>query len=137
MQRPLPVITASILLAAKSITLSYVAYGTGSAVHFSTLLQPLGFLSVALWLYLHPKTARWAVGAFFVFATFKQITVFPTFAGSTLDVIRRPFSMAIGAWLTWALLFGSGVRKYVRAGKEPNPDQITADPDERRSPLNL
>lgn len=111
MRRTFAVTSACVLLLGKSMALAYAALGTASTIHLRLLWQPLLFLAAAIWLYFHPKTARWVVGAFLAYATVKEAIVFPTFTGSSLDVIRRPFSMAVGAWLTWALLFGLNTEK--------------------------
>jgi hypothetical protein len=121
MKRPLVLYVAPIMLFAKSATLSYMLFGSAAAYRPRMFLQPLLFLAAAVWLYVQPKWARWLVGAFFVYATFRECTVLPTFQGSTLDLIRRPFSLAMAAWFAWALLFGRDPHGFIAAKKEPSP----------------
>jgi hypothetical protein len=107
------------MLLAKSATLFYLLFGSAVAYRPRMLVQPLLFLAAAVWLYLQPKWARWLVGAFFVYATFRECVVLPAFQGSTLDLIRRPFSLSMTAWFAWALLLGRDVRGFIAAKSGP------------------
>jgi hypothetical protein len=107
------------MLLAKSATLFYMLFGSEAAYRPRMFLQPLAFLAGAIWLYVQLKWARWLVGAFFVYATFRECTPLLTFQGSTMDLIRRPFSWSMAAWFAWALLFGRDTRRFIAAKKEP------------------
>ena len=45
------------------------------------------------------------------------IYVLPTFQGSTIDLVRRPFSLTMAAWFAWALLLGTSTRRFIAAQK--------------------
>ena len=113
------------MLLAKSATLFYMLFGSAAAYHPRMFFQPLIFLAGAAWLYTQPKWARWLVGAFFAYATFRECVVLPTFQGSTMDLIRRPFSLAMAAWFAWALLFGRDIRGFIAAKKKSNQPPAT------------
>jgi hypothetical protein len=119
MKRPLILYVVPIMLLAKSATLFYMLFGSEAAYRPRMFFQPTMFLVGAVWLYVQPKWARWLVGAFFVYATFRECVVLPTFQGSTMDLIRRPFSLAMAAWFAWALLIGSDIRGFIVTKNEP------------------
>ena len=119
MKRPLIHYVVPVMLLAKSATLFYVLVGSAAAYRPRMFLQPLLFLAGAVWLYVQPKWARWLVGAFFAYATFRESSVLLAFQGSTLDLIRRPFSLAMAAWFAWALLFGRDIRGFIAAKQAP------------------
>ncbi|HTZ21746.1 MAG TPA: hypothetical protein VMC06_12765 [Opitutaceae bacterium] len=106
------------MLLAKSATLFYLLFGSETVYRPRMLLQPLLFLSGAVWLYVQPKWARWLVGAFFVYAIFREGPALLTFQGSTMDLIRRPFSLGMAAWFAWELLLGRDTRRFIAARKE-------------------
>ena len=108
------------MLFAKSATLFYMLFGSEVAYRPRMFLQPLAFLGGAVWLYVQPKWARWLVGAFFVYVTFRECPVLLAFQGSTMDLIRRPFSLAMAAWFAWALLVGRDIRRFIAAKNEPD-----------------
>ena len=120
MKRPLVLYVVPVMLFAKSATLFYMLFGSEAAYRPRMFLQPLAFLAAAVWLYLRPKWARWLVGAFFVYATFRECAVLLAFQGSTLDLIRRPFSLAMAAWFAWALLVGRETRGFIAGKKRPD-----------------
>ena len=120
MKRPLVLYVVPVMLFAKSATLFYVLFGSEATYRPRIFLQPLAFLAAAIWLYLRPKWARWLVGAFFVYATFRECPVLLRFQGSTLDLIRRPFSLAMAAWFVWALLIGRDTRGFIAARIRPS-----------------
>lgn len=119
MKRPLALYAAPVLLLGKGLSLLYMAFGSSSGYHPKEFLQAFVYLGVAAWLYFQPKWARWLVGVFFAYAALKEATVLPTLQGSTLDLIRRPVSLAMAAWFAWSLLLGSDTRRFVTK-KEPN-----------------
>ena len=120
MKRPLVLYVVPLMLFAKSATLFYMLFGSAAIYRPRMFLQPLLFLGGAVWLYVQPKWARWLVGAFFVYATFRESSVLLAFQGSTMDLIRRPFSLAMAAWFAWALLFGRDTRGFIAARQKPS-----------------
>jgi len=120
MKRPLILYVVPVMLLAKSTTLFYMLFGSEAAYRPRMFLQPTMFLVGAVWLYVQPKWARWLVGAFFAYATFRESSVLLAFQGSTMDLIRRPFSLSMAAWFAWALLIGSDIRGFIAARNEPN-----------------
>ena len=119
MKRPLVLWAAPIMLLAKSATLFYMLFGSEAAYRPRMFFQPTMFLVGAVWLYVQPKWARWLVGAFFAYATFRESSVLLAFQGSMMDLIRRPFSLSMAAWFAWALLFGSRTRGFIAGKMEP------------------
>ena len=120
MKRPLVLTVAPVMLFAKSATLFYMLFGSAAAYRPRMFLEPLMFLAAAVWLYVQPKWVRWLVGAFFVYATFRESRVLLAFQGSMMDLIRRPFSWSMAAWFAWALMFGRDTRRFIAARKEPS-----------------
>ena len=108
------------MMLAKSATLFYMLFGSEAAYRPRMFVQPLAFLAGAVWLYVQPKWARWLVGVFFVYATFRESSVLLAFQGSTLDLIRRPFSLAMAAWFAWTLLIGRDIRGFIATKNEPD-----------------
>ena len=108
------------MLLAKSATLFYMLFGSEAAYRPRMFFQPTMFLVGAIWLYVQPKWARWLVGAFFAYATFRESSVLLAFQGSMMDLIRRPFSLSMAAWFAWALLFGRHTREFIAIGKGPD-----------------
>jgi len=119
MKRPLILYVVPVMLLAKSATLFYMLFGSEAAYRPRMFFQPTMFLVGAVWLYVQPKWARWLVGAFFAYATFRESSVLLAFQGSTMDLIRRPFSLSMAAWFAWALLFGRDTRRFIAAKNEP------------------
>ena len=119
MKRPLVLYVAPVMMLAKSATLFYMLFGSEAAYRPRMFLQPTMFLVGAVWLYVQPKWARWLVGAFFAYATFRESSVLLAFQGSTMDLIRRPFSLSMAAWFAWALLFGRDIRRFIAAKQAP------------------
>jgi len=120
MKRPLILYVVPVMLLAKSTTLFYMLFGSEAAYRPRMFLQPTMFLVGAVWLYVQPKWARWLVGAFFAYATFRESSVLLAFQGSTMDLIRRPFSLSMAAWFAWALLIGRDIRGFIAAKNEPD-----------------
>jgi hypothetical protein len=120
MKRPLVLYVAPVMMLAKSATLFYMLFGSEAAYRPRMFFQPTMFLVGAVWLYVQPKWARWLVGAFFAYATFRESSVLLAFQGSTMDLFRRPFSLSMAAWFAWALLLGSDTREFIAAKNEPD-----------------
>jgi hypothetical protein len=112
MKRPLALYAASAMLLAKGVMLFVMAFSAAPVFRLSLLTKPGIYATAAVWLYLQPKWARWFVGAFFFYAALRQAVVLPTFSGTTLDLVRRPFSLAMAAWFAYALLVSSAVRTF-------------------------
>src|SRR5581483_4078326 len=121
MKRPLQIYVAITLLLGLGLSRLWMIIGAVSVLHAGQLAQPVLMLSGALWMMIHPRSARWVVGLYFAAGALKEAFVFPTFSGSTMDLIRRPFSMVVAAWLAWTLLFGRGTRAYLTRSESPNP----------------
>ena len=119
MKRPLALYAAPVMLFGKSVALGSVLIGSAADHQLRLFGQPLLFLTGALWLYFQPKWARWIAGAFFLYAALRTCFVLPTFQGSTLDLVRRPFSLAVAAWFAYALLWSREVREYVATRNGP------------------
>jgi len=120
MKRPLILYVVPVMLLAKSATLFYMLFGSEAAYRPRMFFQPTMFLVGAVWLYVQPKWARWLAGAFFVYATFRESSVLLAFQGSAMDLLRRPFSLAMAAWFAWALLIGRDIRGFIAARKKPS-----------------
>jgi hypothetical protein len=119
MKRPLALYAAPAMLLGKSATLFGMLFATTEHYRPSMFVQPLVYGIAAVWLYFYPKSARWLVGAFFLYVALREAVVLPTFQGTTLDLVRRPFSFVVAVWFAYALLAGKTVRFYI--GKnEPN-----------------
>jgi hypothetical protein len=101
MKRPLQDYAAIALLIGLGVSRLWTTIGTVSSFRAVQFIQPVLMLSGALWMAIHPKSARWAVGIYFAAGAIRQATVFPAFSGSTWDLIRRPFSLSIAVWLAW------------------------------------
>jgi len=115
MKRPLVLFAAPLMLMGKSAAVFYVVYATAENYRPSMFLQPLLFLVGAVWLYFQPKWARWPAGAFFAYAAIHQCVVLPSLQGSTIDLVRRPFSLAVAAWFVYSLLGSRSVREFSSA----------------------
>jgi hypothetical protein len=119
-KRPLQDYAAIALLIGLGVSRLWTTTGTASSFRAVQFIQPALMLSGAVWMGIHPKSARWVVGAYFAAGAIKQVIVFPSFAGSTLDLIRRPFSMSIAAWLAWTLWVGRKTRVDVTGSESSN-----------------
>lgn len=106
MKRGLVITAATVLLVAKGATLLYMRVGTSEPLRPVLLLPPGLYFGAAIWLWLQPRLARWAVGAFFLYATLREASVF--LQGTTWDVVRRSFSLPVAAWFAYAMLLGRG-----------------------------
>lgn len=109
MKHGLVTIAATALLVAKGATLLYMRVGTAESLRPALLLPPALYFAAAIWLWVQPHLARWAVGAFFLYATIREASVF--LQGTTWDIVRRSFSLPVAAWFAYAMLLGRGVPK--------------------------
>jgi hypothetical protein len=119
-KRPLTIYAAVVLLVGLGVSRLYTTLGIEGSFRLSQIILPVLMLSAALWLWVHPKSARWIVAAYFAAGAVKQAIVLPAFAGSGLDILRRPFSLGIAAWLAFTLLLGRDVRRYLTQLHAPN-----------------
>ena len=108
MKGKLAICAAVVLLVAKACAL-YMLFGTVDHYRPLMFVVPGLYLAAAAWLWLRPQWARWPVGAFFLYAALRETAVF--FQGSTFDMVRRPFSLALAGWFAWVFLTGRGLSK--------------------------
>jgi hypothetical protein len=118
MKRPLALYAAPAMLLGKSATLLSMQFAAADHYRGSMFVQPLVYCIAAVWLYFYPRSARWIVGTFFIYAALREAVVLPTFQGTPLDLVRRPISFVLALWFVDALLVDKAVRLYV-GKKEP------------------
>jgi hypothetical protein len=104
LKNPLSIYAAVVLLAGLALFRLYTVIGTTDTVRPIQLGRPALLLCAATWLRVQPRFAKWVIAAYFAVGAVKQAIVLPTFAGAALDVLRRPFSVGVAAWLAYALL---------------------------------
>ena len=117
MKRGLVIPVAAALLVAKGASLLYLRLSTAESLRPMLLLPPAMYFAAALWLWWQPHRARWPLGAFFLYATFREASVF--LQGTTWDIVRRSFSLPVAAWFAYALLLGRGVP--TTSTRQPTP----------------
>ena len=119
MKRPLALYAAPVMLLGKSATLLGMHFAAADHFRGSMFVQPLVYCIAAVWLYFYPRSARWLVGTFFIYAALREAIVLPTFQGTALDLVRRPISFLVAVWFAYTLLGDEAVRLYV-GKKEPH-----------------